>query len=544
MSSKTTSKRHLNNIIPLVKAIFDGWKLEAVSCLVAFISLLATAVTLFPYANNPLPQWPFHVSINTLLSIYTVILKTALISALSTCIAQLQWTWFLEARPLSDLLGYNAASRDAWGSVCWLQNNRLREPLTLLGALLMILSLAIDPFIQQLVVPKDCETPLLGLNATLPRTNWVNRTDAKFFTEWLLGTLTPSPVDSTLVSSSLVCPTGNCTFPIYSTLAYCSSCSDISDDVAVQVTGPSKLHERFTTTLRDSSVINAWLEITSVADFTSDSQDNIKLTSTNMTFLNAITDAYYVPTPSGSYSAISDVDILLVMPMNYFAARGLDPFTSQAMNDCNSNNSLSGWRCRGYGAARCTLYKCARAYQASVRAGRLSESLVAQSNGTHWSSGLLDTACLSPSQRARVELEGYRLSVTNNSTSSSRFISYESGNRPLAIELSIDGCLFTSEALYLKDVIRGLFDQAITADYKPFVNPKYYGASVVSFSGAPQLLSIFNDGNISFAQISDAFAHLSDSLTEYVRTNGKPQYSKPVQGTVWHYATCLEVRWP
>ncbi|KAI0546546.1 hypothetical protein F4679DRAFT_407891 [Xylaria curta] len=131
-----------------VSAIFTGWRLEVACCLAAFISLLATVVTLFPHADSPLPQWPFKLSINTLLAIYTVVFKSTLVSVLSVCIAQLQWSWFSTPRPLGDLLGYDSASRDAWGSLRWLVNYRQREPLAAFAALLMILSLAIDPFVQ------------------------------------------------------------------------------------------------------------------------------------------------------------------------------------------------------------------------------------------------------------------------------------------------------------------------------------------------------------------------------------------------------------
>ena len=69
--------------------ILSAWRLEVTSCLGALISLLATIVTLFPHANKPLPQWPSHISINTLLSIYTVLFKAMLILVILVYVAQL-----------------------------------------------------------------------------------------------------------------------------------------------------------------------------------------------------------------------------------------------------------------------------------------------------------------------------------------------------------------------------------------------------------------------------------------------------------------------
>ncbi|KAI1740126.1 hypothetical protein F4680DRAFT_448320 [Xylaria scruposa] len=541
--------------IPRINTTITGWRPEAACCLVAFISLLATVATLFPHANGPLPQWPFKLSINTLLAIYTVIFKSALISVLSACIAQLQWTWFATPRPLSDLLGYNSASRDAWGSLQWLVNYRQREPLTAFAAFLMILSLAIDPFVQQLIMPKDCETPLLGLNATIPRTNRVdlNTTEdgESFFGRWVVEALKSSSTDTSLVESSLICPTGNCTFPVqYSSIAYCSSCTDISNDVVVNVTGSSRTVEIYTTTL---SVPKRPGDFNQTSEFKTMSYLNGTdgTLSTNMTFLDAFTSNILVPVDSGegpptaAVGAEANVEITVLMGTNYYSSRGWDPITSDKMTGCNTNSSLSDWRCRGFGAAKCSLYTCARVYEASVRAGRLSESTMARSDGVYTTNGLLDTNCLSSTQRAQVKLEGYSLNASSSSISTDRFIPYDTANGTLKLSLLADGCLFYSEWLQLNTALASLFGQAVTGNY-------FWGSSsdssvflrAGSFNGSPLLLSMFNNGNISFEEVSGTFVNLSDSLTDYLRTHGNSKYSTPAQGTILHYATCLEVRWP
>lgn len=198
------------------------------------------------------------------------------------------------------------------------------------------------------------------------------------------------------------------------------------------------------------------------------------------------------------------------------------------------------------------LYKCARAYQASVRAGRLTESLVAESHGVAWQVGLLDTACLSPAQRTAVEGQGYSLDANSSQENTGRFISYkfyanqtsDAAGEALRRDLLASGCLFSSDSMNIDSKLQTLFAPAVTGNYvwgSSASEPVFLRAA--SYSGGPQLLSMFDNGNVSFERISEAFSNLSDSMTSYVRTHGHPDYSAPAQGIVLHYATCLDVRW-
>lgn len=58
--------------------LFRNWWIELGACLIFVLALLAIIVTLHPHQNKPLPQWPYSISINSLVSIYVVILKAAI----------------------------------------------------------------------------------------------------------------------------------------------------------------------------------------------------------------------------------------------------------------------------------------------------------------------------------------------------------------------------------------------------------------------------------------------------------------------------------
>lgn len=55
--------------------ILRDWWLEIEACIVAIGFIIAIFATLYPYASRTLPQWPYGLTINSLISIYIMILK-------------------------------------------------------------------------------------------------------------------------------------------------------------------------------------------------------------------------------------------------------------------------------------------------------------------------------------------------------------------------------------------------------------------------------------------------------------------------------------
>ena len=114
-----------------------------------------------------------------------------------------------------------------------------------LGAVLILVAIAIDPFSQAVIDYAPCQRPDDTDVAQIPRTNrwnWVNtlpnETSHWFETNFIAGLLTPPSNTSSLIN--VHCPSGNCTFPAdqhgssFSSLAMCYSCDDITDQVEEQ----------------------------------------------------------------------------------------------------------------------------------------------------------------------------------------------------------------------------------------------------------------------------------------------------------------------
>lgn len=153
---------------------WDSWRWEFCNAIVLLISVAAIPATLYPHAGKPLPQWPSYITINALLAIYSMVLKSCIAILVTSCIGQLQWIWFLEAQSLQDLALFSEAAQGPLGSLSWLWAHHFRQPLIALGAIITITAIAIDPFIQQLVQPANCMTTLEdGITASVPRTNYL-----------------------------------------------------------------------------------------------------------------------------------------------------------------------------------------------------------------------------------------------------------------------------------------------------------------------------------------------------------------------------------
>lgn len=60
-----------------------GWNAEGFGCAIAALSLMAICIILRVHANKPLPGWPYGITINALIAIFTVVLKVGVVLPLS-----------------------------------------------------------------------------------------------------------------------------------------------------------------------------------------------------------------------------------------------------------------------------------------------------------------------------------------------------------------------------------------------------------------------------------------------------------------------------
>ncbi|KAL3476224.1 hypothetical protein BJX99DRAFT_258739 [Aspergillus californicus] len=217
--------------------INDYWILETLSCVASMAALGGIIGFLARFNGQALPDWPYGMSINSVLSWLVQAMTALLLIPISSCLGQAKWLGFRNAeRPLTDINMYEFASRGVPGSTALLWQLRCRHWASL-GALITVLSIGIGPLVQQMVTFRQALV-LSGRLSTVARAKIYHPDSA-----YLIGTQLPDRMiaaiysvffDSNSSSAQTIpyCPTGNCDFPLFRSLSVCSSCVDLTSSLS------------------------------------------------------------------------------------------------------------------------------------------------------------------------------------------------------------------------------------------------------------------------------------------------------------------------
>jgi Protein of unknown function (DUF3176) len=512
-------------------AIFwRDWWLESISCFLVVGTLAAIVGVVFSHQNQPLPHWKLSLSINALVSIFLTIMKSAMGLVLAQGLAHLKWTWFDNERPLQDLETYDKASHGPLGAAMLLLTVRNRHLITSIGAIVTIAALVIDPTVQAMVKYYDCPWPVEGLQAKIPT--------AQVYSELGLhavagGNTLPLGMQSAVnagiftpgqIGISFDCPTGNCTFPpSYSSIGYCSSCSNVSDQLKIR---------------NYTAYLNTTNEDGSISSFPS-----YILNATLPSGLTASYDPNGVSTTAlvmGASGLDGTVQLILGIGPQYIYGGQSDA--------CVANGNPKSWPCKGYGAASCNLFPCVRTYSGRVAGGSLTETL--SSSTSKWGSApegtvnyesMLNLTCLNPSERQALSKLGYDLDANPKWLAyNESFDLVDGGYNPhgsvpqSVISVAPRRCIYEVDTLTLNSLNMWF------ATFFPG-SLRSYGEQ---FSGPSNLETIYNDGQVTFDSVRSTFENISLSMTSHIRQVGVSEpFITPVTGEVLHNVTCVRVRW-
>lgn len=100
------------------QSIFWGssWTLEIIACLMSVIFLAAIIVVLYMYDGKSMPDWPYGITLNALVSVLSTVMKASMVFIITEGLSQLKWSWFSKGNKLSDLALLDAASRGPAGA--------------------------------------------------------------------------------------------------------------------------------------------------------------------------------------------------------------------------------------------------------------------------------------------------------------------------------------------------------------------------------------------------------------------------------------------
>lgn len=77
----------------------DWWLLELLAILLSFAAMAAIISLLLQYRDRPLREWPYRITINTMVSILNSLAKGALLLVTAQVVSQCKWVWFHQSKP-------------------------------------------------------------------------------------------------------------------------------------------------------------------------------------------------------------------------------------------------------------------------------------------------------------------------------------------------------------------------------------------------------------------------------------------------------------
>ncbi|TKX25159.1 hypothetical protein C1H76_2389 [Elsinoe australis] len=223
----------------------DGWWLwETLACFLASSCLIAIIALLILAHGDPVADWEFgSFTLNSIVALLSTIMRVALMVPIAGAIGQQKWLWFqtrqtrqpgrASSNPLEDIELIDSASRGPWGGLVFL-TRRFGLHLGTLGAILGIVSLGMGTFTQIVVTSK-----IHVVNSTITAPSRVESFDIdRLLTD--RGIEFRRAFDQALLNANdtqlemPTCPTGNCHWPIFSTLGMCGSCQDQTSNIQIQ----------------------------------------------------------------------------------------------------------------------------------------------------------------------------------------------------------------------------------------------------------------------------------------------------------------------
>ncbi|KAL7626788.1 hypothetical protein AAE478_003562 [Parahypoxylon ruwenzoriense] len=467
------------------------WWLEAAACLLILAMLGALVGTIYPYQDKPLPQWPYMLSINTIVAFYSEVMKAAMVLILGECLSQLKWSWFRKPRPLDHMERYDNASRGPWGAFELLWTLRLSAILPSIGAVITILALLLVPFAQQTVHFYSCTVPDTTRNASIPKTNFASAGTSLHIGAGLnsiephvQAVMNGGIYDSDPKRIQFNCLSGNCTFDgVYHSMGWCSRCEDVSDEIEIHYASNGMGPANFTL-------------------------------------------------PSSNLSAMPGVRTFVMGPheSSIQAILGWDQSgTVYKLSD-------TPWGNRGYGAAECSIDPCIRSYTGTVKSGVLTETVVSTfqdwNEEDYWFNAV-DMSCVNTAEKQALRDAGYSFDeqtawLPYNLTTLARdafnptvLNATNTTIRPECIYQTYRGQVYS-----LTDYLGNLFTGQLS--YAP------------NALGGPTILqTIFEEGNVTFSTIDDTFARLAHALTVWSREQGGGN----VTGLLYRADTCVSAQW-
>ncbi|KAF2133159.1 hypothetical protein P153DRAFT_353569 [Dothidotthia symphoricarpi CBS 119687] len=222
---------------------FRDWQWEFAAAALSLACFAAVVVVLISYQHKSLASWNFvyDITLNTLIAVLSTLSRTALLVPIASCISQLKWIHLVGApRSLREAQVFDDASRGPWGSLVLIWSLNFKTKLASWGSIITVLTLTMGPFAQQLLsYPSRAH---VSTGATFSTSQiYDSGTSRATTSSWIRERKMDPKLQGAILNGlynlsapvQFTCPSGNCRWNEFSTLAVTSSCKNVTADTEI-----------------------------------------------------------------------------------------------------------------------------------------------------------------------------------------------------------------------------------------------------------------------------------------------------------------------
>ena len=385
----------------------DTWWPETLALAFSSICLVAIAVLLRCFDHKRIPQLGSGLTLNTIVAILAAASKSSLIYAVAGAMGQSKWCSFAsKPKRLQDLQNMDDAARGPLGSVTMLFSWTTMS-LCFVGAVIVIIALGFDSFIQQ-VVSYPLRDVGVTSSAALTRQAVALQNlhgSASMFGDVYAGIFSDS------FDRTPICPSGNCTWPVFRSAGWCSKCEDVSSklgfkncDFSVKDSLSSLLNNTKTCTLQppEGRSVQIGFEALPITNFFSNGEGAttsyvLTLQYTPIWLLSDSDSEIIEGYVSGENVFLEHKNPLIALGFAYIPGLGTTGGLFPSADPVSSQIRM----------LECVLTPCARTYDVSVTEGNITTDVLDEDYGVlYWDEDLDNSLCWRP---AGVELKDINL---------------------------------------------------------------------------------------------------------------------------------------
>ncbi|OHE99659.1 hypothetical protein CORC01_05017 [Colletotrichum orchidophilum] len=217
--------------------LLKGWWQEIIWCMISIVCVIVLVTVLRSYDNQPLPNWPLGLTLNTVVAFISTFCRTSYVLPVVESLSQYKWNWYKSPRPLGDFAVFDEASRGPWGSLKLLLRTKGRL-VGILSAVILVSGIATSTLTQSVVTYPTRQVAIPGNETALTLRNneyfWVTangnaQRDIMFPINQIIPRSLYTPPTEVMPYYQASCRTNNCTWDDFTSLAVCVDMKNVTD---------------------------------------------------------------------------------------------------------------------------------------------------------------------------------------------------------------------------------------------------------------------------------------------------------------------------